>query len=196
VVWLTGLSGAGKSTIAYAAAAELAQQGVRIEILDGDLLRQGLSRDLGFSKADRDEHVARVGFVANVLSRFGAVVFVALVSPYAQARNQVRRNTPRFLEVYVDAPLRICEQRDVKGLYRLARQGELQAFTGVSDPYEPPASPDVVCRTDQESVTKSVERVLGAVCRALGRYTENRTSAALPMPAAYISHAEVPVLGR
>lgn len=99
VVWLTGLSGAGKSTIAFAAAGSLAQQGVRTEVLDGDLLRQSLSRDLGFSKADRDEHVARVGFVANVLSRFGAVVFVALVSPYEEARKLVRARVPNFVEV-------------------------------------------------------------------------------------------------
>ncbi len=163
VVWLTGLSGAGKSSIASAAAESLARQGLRTEVLDGDLLRQSLSKDLGFSKADRDEHVVRVGFVANVLSRFGAVVFVALVSPYEEARNTLRRRIPSFIEVYVNAPLQVCEQRDVKGLYQRARRGEVASFTGISDPYEPPMSPEVECRTGEESLTISVEKVLAVV---------------------------------
>ena len=163
VVWLTGLSGAGKSTIASAAAAALALRGVPAEILDGDLLRNSLSKDLGFSKADRDENVARVGFVADLLSRQGVIVLVALVSPYAEARNAVRARVTRFIEVYVNAPLTVCEQRDPKGLYRLARRGELPAFTGVSDPYEPPAAPEVECHTDRESLEESVGKVLAAV---------------------------------
>jgi adenylylsulfate kinase len=163
VVWLTGLSGAGKSTIASAAAAVLARRGTPVEILDGDLLRKSLSKDLGFSKADRDKNVAWAGFVANLLSRRGAIVFVALVSPYAEARNTVRARVRRFIEVYVNAPLTVCEQRDPKGLYRLARRGELPAFTGVSDPYEPPAAPEVECHTDRESLEESVGKVLAAV---------------------------------
>jgi adenylylsulfate kinase len=163
VVWLTGLSGAGKSTIAFAAAAVLARRGIPVEILDGDVLRKSLSKDLGFSKADRDENVARAGFAANLLSRRGAIVFVALVSPYAESRNAVRARVGRFIEVYVNAPLTVCEQRDPKGLYRLARRGELPAFTGVSDPYEPPATPEVECHTDRESLEESVGKVLAAV---------------------------------
>ena len=162
VVWLTGLSGAGKSTIASAAAAELHHLGVRAEVLDGDLLRQTLSRDLGFSRADRDENVARVGRVAHALSRAGAVVFVALVSPYADTRNAVRARVGRFLEVFVNAPLEVCEQRDPKGLYRMARTGKIPAFTGISDPYERPAAPEVECRTDRESLAECVRKVLAA----------------------------------
>lgn len=173
VVWLTGLSGAGKSTIAFAAAAVLARRGVPVEILDGDLLRKSLSKDLGFSKADRDENVARAGFVASLLSRRGAIVFVALVSPYAEARNAVRARVGRFIEVYVNAPLAVCEQRDPKGLYRLARRGELPAFTGVSDPYEPPAAPEVECHTDRERLEESVGKVLAAVCGVPEQLTVN-----------------------
>ncbi len=198
VVWLTGLSGAGKSSIASAAAESLAQLGVRTEVLDGDLLRQSLSKDLGFSKADRDEHVARVGFVATVLSRFGAVVFVALVSPYEEARNTLRRRIPSFIEVYVNAPLQICEQRDVKGLYRRARSGEVAAFTGVSDPYEPPTSPDVECRTGEESLTISVEKVLAAVHARMENFRQ--PVATLPSVAAQqmglrlLPNAQAPIL--
>jgi adenylylsulfate kinase len=162
VVWLTGLSGAGKSTIASAAAAELHHFGIRAEVLDGDLLRQTVSRDLGFSHADRDENVARVGRIAHALSRAGAVVFVALVSPYADARNAVRARAGRFLEVFVNAPLEVCEKRDPKGLYRMARAGKIPSFTGISDPYERPVAPEVECRTDQESVAESVRKVLAA----------------------------------
>lgn len=163
VVWLTGLSGAGKSTIASGAAAVLTQYGFPTEILDGDVLRQGPSKDLGFSKADRDKNVARAGFAANLLSRKGAIVFVALVSPYAEIRNAVRAQIDRFIEIYVNAPLKVCEQRDPKGLYRLARKGALPNFTGISDPYQPPAAPEVECRTDLESLEESVEKVLAAV---------------------------------
>lgn len=178
VVWLTGLSGAGKSTIASAAAAVLAGRGIPVEILDGDLLRRSLSKDLGFSKADRDENVARVGFVASLLSRRGAIVFVALVSPYAEARNAVRARVRQFIEVYVNAPLTVCEQRDPKGLYRLARRGELPAFTGVSDPYEPPVAPEVECHTDRERLEESVGKVLAAVYRMPERLTVNPMDAA------------------
>lgn len=178
VVWLTGLSGAGKSTIASAAAAVLARRGIPVEILDGDLLRKSWSKDLGFSKADRNENVARAGFAASLLSRRGAIVFVALVSPYAEARNAVRARVGRFIEVYVNAPLTVCEQRDPKGLYRLARRGELPAFTGISDPYEPPAAPEVECHTDWESLEESVGKVLAAVYRMPEQLTVNPMEAA------------------
>ena len=165
VVWLTGLSGSGKSTIARAVSAELLKQGVAVEVLDGDTIRGSFSQGLGFSKEDRDENVRRAGKVANLLANKGFVVVVALISPYRAARNEMRRQMTgiRFIEVYVNAPLEVCEERDPKGLYRKARRSEISSFTGLDDPYEPPLSPDVECRTDQESVEFSTQRVLNAL---------------------------------
>lgn len=164
VVWLTGLSGAGKSTIACAAEAELIGQGIPVEVLDGDAIRQHFSRDLGFSKQDRDENVRRAGYIAGLLARHGVVVLVALISPYRAGRNEVREQIENtgvlFLEVYVNAPLDVCATRDPKGLYGKARRGEIRSFTGLDDPYEPPFSPDVECHTDRESVETSTQRVL------------------------------------
>jgi adenylylsulfate kinase len=180
VVWLTGLSGSGKSTIANTAAELLSARGVSTEVLDGDLLRKSLSKDLGFSKVDRDEHVSRVGFVANVLSRFSSVVFVALVSPYTEARKLVRDRIPNFIEVYVNAPLQVCEDRDVKGLYRLARAGVIPSFTGVSDPYEPPAQPHVECRTGEESLDESVGKVLASIDLHLYLLARDRSPQEVP----------------
>ena len=169
VVWLTGLSGAGKSTIARAAARELIQQGVRVEVLDGDAIRETLSRDLGYSKPDRDENVRRTGYVAGLLARHGVVVLVALISPYRAARDKVRQEMQsagiRFMEVFVNAPLDICESRDPKGLYEKARRGEIPAFTGLEDPYEPPVAPEVECLTSQESVETSVRTVLNSLAQ-------------------------------
>jgi adenylylsulfate kinase len=165
VVWLTGLSGSGKSTIARAVAAELAKKGVPVEVLDGDIIREKFSRGLGFSKRDRDENVRRAGYVAHLLARHGVVVVVALISPYRALRDEVRggMNGIPFIEVYVNAPLDVCEGRDPKGLYQKARRGEILSFTGVDDPYEPPLSPEVECRTDQESLEASAKRVLIAL---------------------------------
>ncbi len=167
VVWLTGLSGAGKSTIARATEAELLSKGIAVELLDGDAIRRTLSRGLGFSKQDRDENVRRVGHVAGLLARHGVVVLVALISPYRAVRNEVREEIESaaipFLEVYVNAPLDVCAWRDPKGLYRKARRGEIPSFTGLDDPYEPPLAPQVECRTDQENVEISTRRVLDAL---------------------------------
>ncbi|AEB12563.1 Adenylyl-sulfate kinase [Marinithermus hydrothermalis DSM 14884] len=160
-VWFTGLSGAGKTTLARAIYDELKRRGHRVEILDGDVVRQYLTKGLGFSKEDRDENIRRIGFVAHLLTRNGVIVLVSAISPYRATREEVRRNIGDFIEVYVNAPLEVCEARDVKGLYKKARAGEIKNFTGIDDPYEPPVNPEVECRTDLESVEESVAKVLG-----------------------------------
>jgi adenylyl-sulfate kinase len=162
-VWFTGLSGAGKSTLCRAVYLNLLAQGHRVEILDGDALRQHLSRDLGFSMEDRNENVRRIGFIADLLTRNGILVLVAAIAPYRTARDAVREKIGSYLEVFVDAPLSVCEERDPKGLYRKARRGELKGFTGIDDPYETPLLPDVQCRTDQESLEVSSQKVVSAV---------------------------------
>src|SRR5581483_6912487 len=163
VVCLTGLSSAGKTTLSQKVANELRNEGHPVQILDGDLLRTDLCRDLGFSKADRDENIRRIGFVAQLLATNGILVIVAAVSPYRAARDEVRSRIETFIEVYVNAPLVVCEQRDVKGLYRRARSGQLTGLTGVDDPYEPPLSPELECRTDQETVDSSMRKILDYV---------------------------------
>ncbi len=162
-VWLTGLSGAGKSTIAKAVYTELLTRGFRVELLDADELRKHLNRDLGFSKEDRNENVGRIGFIADLLTRHGVIVLVAAIAPYRSARDEVRHRIGSFLEIHIDAPLEICEARDPKGLYKKVRQGEIHGFTGIDDPYEKPSSPEVRCDTDKETIRESVEKVLGAV---------------------------------
>jgi adenylylsulfate kinase len=166
-VWLTGLSGAGKSTLASAVAALLRSDGVPVEVLDGDEVRRNLSQGLGFSRADRDTNIRRIGYVAGLLTRHGVVVLVAAISPYRAVRDEVRRDIGRFVEVFVQASLEACTRRDVKGLYAKALSGELPAFTGVSDPYEEPLSPDVVIDTERESVDGAAARLV-AELRALG----------------------------
>lgn len=166
-VWFTGLSGAGKTTINRALEKKLRSfQGdeygtlkYKVEVLDGDIIRQNLSKGLGFSKEDRDENIRRIAFVANLLSRNGVIVLVSAISPYRKIREEVRQRIENFVEVYVNSPLEICEQRDVKGLYRKARNGEIKHFTGIDDPYEPPLNPEVECTTDRETVEESVEKV-------------------------------------
>jgi adenylylsulfate kinase len=160
VVWLTGLSSAGKSTIAAELLDRMHAAGHRVEMLDGDIIRQRLSKDLGFSKPDRDENIRRIGFVAELLAKNGVTVIVAAISPYRAVRDEVRSRIPGFVEVYVNAPLDVCEHRDVKGLYRKARAGILHGFTGIDDPYEPPLQPEIECRTDLETVEESVQRIL------------------------------------
>src|SRR5271170_5601188 len=160
VVWLTGLSSAGKSTLGEELFDRLRAIGHRVELLDGDIVRQRLSKDLGFSKEDRDENIRRIGFVAELLARNGVTVIVSAISPYRAMRAEVRLSIPSFVEVYVNAPLDVCEGRDVKGLYRRARAGELHGFTGVDDPYEAPLQPEVECRTDLETVEESVQKIL------------------------------------
>jgi adenylylsulfate kinase len=167
-VWLTGLSSAGKSSICRILEERLRAEGQRVEWLDGDEIRCHLSKGLGFSKQDRDENIRRIGFVAELLTRNGVVVLVSAISPYRDVRNELRKRIGRFLEVFVSAPLEVCEQRDLKGIYRKARNGELQQVTGLNDPYEPPLAPDVTCETSHEELSESVEkvwRVIKARCR-------------------------------
>lgn len=167
IVWITGLSGSGKTTICNAVHTELLARGIRVEMLDGDVIRKHLSRDLGFSKAERDENIRRIGFVAHLLTRNGVVALVSAISPYRAVRDEIRATMGRFLEVFVNAPLEVCERRDPKGLYKRARAGEFPGFTGIDDPYEPPLSPEVECRTDLESEKESVDKVLGAILKAI-----------------------------
>ena len=162
-LWFTGLSGAGKTTISQAVEKELRSRDCNIEVLDGDIVRQNLTKGLGFSKADRDENIRRIGFVAHLLSRNGVIVLVSAISPYRAIRDEVRQRIGDFIEVFVNAPLEVCEERDVKGLYKRARAGEIKQFTGIDDPYEAPLNPEIECRTDQESLEESVAKVLAKV---------------------------------
>lgn len=162
-VWFTGLSGAGKTTISRAVEQVLRSRGYLVESLDGDIVRQNLTKGLGFSKEDRDENIRRIGFVAHLLTRNRVMVLVSAISPYAQIRAEVRQRIGDFIEVYVNAPLELCEQRDVKGLYKKARAGEIKQFTGIDDPYEFPLNPEVECRTDLESEEESAAKVLQAL---------------------------------
>lgn len=173
-IWFTGLSGAGKTTICGAVAQALRSQGYQLEILDGDVVRTNLTKGLGFSKEDRDENIRRIGFVSHLLTRNGVIVLVSAISPYREMREEVRQRIGNFVEVYVNAPLEVCEQRDVKGLYKRARSGEIKHFTGINDPYEPPLNPDVECRTDQEDESESVAKVLSQL-QELGYLAEARS---------------------
>jgi adenylylsulfate kinase len=166
-VWFTGLSGAGKTTISSAIEKKLKSYGYKVEVLDGDLVRQNLTKGLGFSKEDRDENIRRVGFVSALLTRNEVIVLVSAISPYQETRQEVRHRIGNFVEVYVNAPLEVCEKRDVKGLYKKARSGEIKNFTGINDPYQPPLNPEVECRTDLETLEESVSKVL-AKLKALG----------------------------
>ena len=159
-LWLTGLSGAGKSTLATEVARELRRGGVRVETLDGDEVRQNLSKGLGFSREDRDTNIRRIGYVAKLLTRNGVVVISAAISPYRAVRNDVRREIGAFVEVHVKASLEECVRRDTKGLYARALAGEIAQFTGVSDPYEEPLAPELVIDTEREDVATSATRVI------------------------------------
>ena len=160
-LWFTGLSGAGKTTISEIVEKELRQRIGKVEVLDGDIVRTNLSRGLGFSRADRDTNILRIGFVANLLTRNGVAVIVSAISPYKEARDTVRRDIGEgFIEVFVDCPVEVCAQRDVKGLYKKAFTGEIEHFTGVSDPYEPPAAPELVLKTDEETPRESARKVI------------------------------------
>jgi adenylylsulfate kinase len=160
VLWLTGLSGAGKSTIANAVAPRLADRGHRVEVLDGDEVRTNLCQGLGFSREDRDTNIARIGYVAGKLAKHGVAVVVAAISPYREARGKVRAGVDNFVEVHVAAPVSTCVERDVKGLYAKALAGEIKNFTGVSDPYEAPLEPEITLHTERETVQESVAAVL------------------------------------
>jgi adenylylsulfate kinase len=160
VIWFTGLSGSGKTTIAHQVEETLLESGVPVEILDGDVVRENLSKGLGFSKEDRDINIRRIAFVAHLLQRNGVFVITAAISPYRAIREEARAMIKDFVEVYAEAPLEVCEERDVKGLYAKARAGEIKGFTGVDDPYEPPPRAEVTCKTDQEAVEESAQKVI------------------------------------
>ena len=160
-LWFTGLSGSGKSTITTHLVKELRKRGSKLEVLDGDVVRENLSKGLGFSKEDRDTNIRRIAFVANLLSRNEVPVITAAISPYREIRDEARQMMgDRFVEAYVKASVETCEQRDVKGLYAKARSGEIKEFTGVSDPYEPPENPELVLETEQQSPEQSAAQIL------------------------------------
>jgi bifunctional enzyme CysN/CysC len=159
-VWFTGLSSAGKTTLSQAVGERLSAMGYQAELLDGDAFRRHLTKDLGFSRQDRDENIRRIGFVAELLTRNGGIALVAAISPYRAVRDELRARIGNFVEVYVNAPLEVCEQRDLKGLYRKVRAGQISGVTGIDDPYEPPLDPEVECLTGRESLEESVEKVL------------------------------------
>jgi adenylylsulfate kinase len=162
-LWFTGLPCSGKSAIADIVAEKLKAQGLRAERLDGDIVRQDLTRDLGFSKADRDENIRRVTFVAKLLARNGVAVLVSFISPYREMRDRARQQVRNFVEIYVKCPVEVCAQRDVKGMYQKAMRGEIKEFTGVNDPYEEPLHPELVLETDKETLDQSVEKTMAKI---------------------------------
>lgn len=159
-LWFTGLSGAGKTTLAHIIEAELKRRNLKVEILDGDVVRTNLSKGLGFSKEDRDTNIRRIGFVCHLLSRNGVATISAAISPYREIRDEVRKTIGDFVEVYVHCPLEVCAQRDVKGLYAKAIAGEIPGFTGVSDPYEAPLNPEVTVDSSTETPEQSAGKIL------------------------------------
>ncbi len=160
-LWFTGLSGSGKTTITTHLVKELRRRGSKLEVLDGDIVRENLSKGLGFSKEDRDTNIRRIAFVADLLSRNDVPVITAAISPYREIRDEARKRMgERFIEIYTQAPLEVCEERDVKGLYAKARSGEIKEFTGISDPYEPPENPEILIETDKQSAEESAQQIL------------------------------------
>ncbi|MCP3917801.1 MAG: adenylyl-sulfate kinase [bacterium] len=160
-LWFTGLSGSGKSTLAEYLTPILRERGTSVEILDGDVVRTNLSKGLGFSKEDRDTNIRRIGFVAGMLARNGVCAITAAISPYRDVRRECRAMCDNFVEVFVEAPLEVVEERDTKGLYKKARSGEIKNFTGISDPYEEPESAEVTVHTGGESIEESANKILG-----------------------------------
>ncbi|MBI2167535.1 MAG: adenylyl-sulfate kinase [Candidatus Omnitrophica bacterium] len=159
-IWFTGLPSSGKSTIARVLERRFRQAGLKVELLDGDVVRTNLSKGLGFSKEDRDANIKRIGFVCHLLTRNDVIAIAAAISPYREVRDYNRRLIGNFVEVYVKCSIDECEKRDVKGLFKKARAGEITGFTGVDDPYEEPLHPEVVCDTEKESADQSAEKVI------------------------------------
>lgn len=159
-LWFTGLSGAGKSTIANILKKKLKERGLKVEVLDGDVVRTHLSKGLGFSKEDRDTNIRRIGYVASILSRNAVIAITAAISPYRVIREEVREMHENFVEVYAKCPLEVAEKRDTKGLYKKARAGEISQFTGVSDPYEEPLNPEIIVETSKQTPEQSATRIL------------------------------------
>ncbi len=166
VLWLTGLSGAGKSTLADRTAEALRKKGYKIQQLDGDTIRSVFPQT-GFTKSDRDQHIRRVGFLASLLEKNGTIVISSFISPYRESRQFVREQCQRFVEAYVSAPLDVCESRDVKGLYKKARRGEIKNFTGIDDPYEPPENPEFTIPTHRQTVDESVRDLMALIEKKL-----------------------------
>jgi adenylylsulfate kinase len=158
-LWFTGLSGSGKSTLSDHVERHLRAQGYCVEVLDGDIVRTHLSKGLGFSREDRDTNIKRIAFVCSLLTRNGVICISAAIAPYREAREWARQQIGNFVEVYAKCPIEICQQRDVKGLYKLVEDGKLKNFTGVDDPYEEPEHPELVIETDKETIEESVERI-------------------------------------
>ncbi len=165
-LWFTGLPCSGKSAVADRVAEILRDHNLRVERLDGDVVRKSLCRDLGFSKKDRDENIRRVAFVAKLLTRNGVAVLTSFISPYREIRDEARREIGEFIEVYVKCPLEVCMSRDVKGMYQKAIRGEIKEFTGISDPYEEPVNPELVLETDRETLEESARKVLDYLKKA------------------------------
>jgi adenylylsulfate kinase len=172
-LWFTGLPCSGKTAIADRLAQVLKERGLKVERLDGDVVRQSLCRDLGFSRHDRDENIRRVTFVAKLLTRNGVAVLTSFISPYREIRDEARREIGDFIEVYVKCPLEVCMARDVKGMYQKAIRGEIKEFTGISDPYEEPLQPELILETDRETIEESISKVLNYL-RQTG-YLEDNT---------------------
>ena len=159
-LWFTGLSGSGKTTLARGVEAVLRERGMKVEVLDGDIIRQNLSKGLGFSKEDRDTNIKRIGFVCKLLTRNGVVAIGSAISPYREVRDFVRQDIGDFVLVYVKCPLEVLIQRDVKGLYQKALSGEIPNFTGISDPYEEPLDPEIIIDTAVESSQESIGKII------------------------------------
>jgi adenylyl-sulfate kinase len=162
-IWLTGMSGAGKSSTSKLLEKYLRDRGANVEVLDGDVVRTFLSKGLGFNKEDRDENIRRIGFVCELLSRNGVIAIAAVISPYRAAREMVRERIPDFIEVYLECPVEVLVERDSKGLYKAALAGQIAHFTGISDPYEPPLNPEVTIHSAEETPEEGVEKILAAL---------------------------------
>lgn len=173
-LWMTGLSGAGKTTIATLLAEKLTRRGEKVEILDGDVVRTNLSKGLGFSKEDRETNLMRIGFVCRLLSRNGAIAIAAAISPYDYIRKNLRKEDENFIEVYINAPIEKCIERDVKGLYKKALAGEIKHFTGIDDPYEAPEDAEIEVHTDKESPEESANFVIRRL-EELGRIKPSKS---------------------